>query len=93
MLKGRLNSLKGTDNTCRLVSKALKSHIKAILESVDDIVLLQLLVLTHIYQTICLDKQKGMSVFSTSQPTLSSSHYWLTSGGPDLPSSAKKGSN
>ena len=34
-----------------------------------------------------------MSVFSTSQPTVSSSHYWLTSGLPDLPSSAKKGSN
>ena len=56
MLKGRLNSFKGTDNTCGLVSKVLKSHIKAILGSVDDIVLLQLLVLTHIYQTICLDK-------------------------------------
>jgi hypothetical protein len=49
-------SFKGTDNTCGLVSKALKSHLKAILESVNDIVLLQLLVLTHIYQTICLDK-------------------------------------
>jgi hypothetical protein len=56
MLKGGLNSFKGTDNTCGLVSKALKSHIKAILGSVDDIVLSQLLVLTHIYQTICLDK-------------------------------------
>ena len=73
MLKRGLNSFKGTDNTCGLVSKALKSHLKAILESVDDIVL--------------------MSVFSTSQPTLCLSHYWLTSGGPDLPSSAKKGSN
>ena len=34
-----------------------------------------------------------MSVFSTNQPTVSSSHYWLTSSGPDLQSSAKKGSN
>ena len=56
MLKGRLNSFKGIDNTCELDSKALNSHLKAILENVDDIVLLQLLVLTHIYQTICLDK-------------------------------------
>jgi len=57
MLMGRLNSFKGTDNTCGLVSQALKSHLKAILESVDDIVLLQNgNVLTHIYQTICLDK-------------------------------------
>ena len=52
MLKRGLYSFKVTNNTCELVSKALKSHLKAILQSVDNIVLLQPLVLTHIYQTI-----------------------------------------
>ena len=46
----------------------------------------------HLSDDMCRQIER-MSVFSTNQPTLSLSHYWLTSGGPDLPSSAKKGSN
>ena len=45
------------------------------------------------YQTVVSDKRKGKSVFSASQSTVSSSHYWLTSGGPYSTNSAKKESN
>ena len=49
--------------------------------------------MTHMYQTVFSVKRKGKSVFSASQPTVSSSHYWLTSGGPYSTNSAKKESN
>ena len=56
-------------------------------------VLLLPLVMTHMYQTVFSDKREGISVFSTSQPTVSLNHYWLSSGGPYSPNSSKKESN
>ena len=89
-------TFKGTDNIGGIVSKALKSHINALNflpATTTSFVLLLPLLMTHTYQTVFSDKRQGISVFSTSQPTVSLNHYRLSSGGSYSPNSAKKESN
>jgi hypothetical protein len=71
-------SFKGTDNTGGFVSKALKSHFKAFLASDDDILSAFAAFGNDPHVSDDIFKQtkryKGMSVFSTSQPIVSSIH-------------------
>ena len=69
-----------------LLRFALESYINAFLASDDDI-------LRTCIRQFFRKKRKGIYVFSTSQPTVSLNHYWLSSGGPYSPNSAKKESN